>query len=299
MNKNSISLSTDEWQQTLYSAISFRGIGLFTGADVNCTITPLDENSGIIFQRIDLISQPSIKASITNATAGPRCTLLGEGNCQIYTVEHLLSAFYGLHVDNALVQLDGPEIPVFDGSARYFVEKCKEAGLQKQKNTSPSISIDQPIYVKNKDSILIALPSEQSSVHYTLSYPSSSLLHSQFHSFQFKKESYVAEISTSRTFSLYQDLEPLWNQGLLQHAGLENGVVIKDDIVLNPEGLRFKNEMARHKVLDIIGDFLLIGKRWKGQIIGVRSGHSMNLDLVRKLHNVSSFQQGALVSNEK
>ncbi len=299
MKKKSTSHLQDEYQQTVNNSISFTGIGLFTGVEVNCTISPLPEGSGIQFQRVDLPSQSMIPASIEFAVGGPRCTILQKGEGKVYTIEHLLSALHGMKIDNALVQLDGPEVPIFDGSSSAFLTKIQEAGVAKQNEVSETFFVEKPLYIRGRDSLLIAIPCDEFSVQYTLSYSKSLFLQAQFHSFSMDREDYEKEISSCRTFSLYEDLQPLWDQGLLKHAGLENGIVIKDDMVLNPEGLRFSNEMARHKILDLIGDLYLFGKRIKGQFIGIRSGHSTNLALVRKLDEMSRLQKGALVFNGK
>jgi UDP-3-O-[3-hydroxymyristoyl] N-acetylglucosamine deacetylase len=273
-------------QTTIARKIEFNGVGLFTGDKVKCVINPALPNTGIVFERSDLPMPVQINADIHHAQSGARWTMLKTEHAQIYTVEHLLSALYGLGIDNAFIQVHGPEIPIGDGSADHFISELKKTEVIPLDAQKKILFVDQPIYVREGNSLIIALPSETMEIAYTLSYPNYKLLRAQHYSFTYTLENYEKEIASSRTFSRYEDLLPLWEKGLLKHAGLENGVVIKEDMILNPEGLRFHNEMARHKILDIIGDLSLIGMRICAHIIALKSGHALNLRLVKKLEEV-------------
>lgn len=270
-------------QKTLKSEVCLSGRGLFTGQNVSLQILPLPENSKILFQRMDLPACPVIPASLEYVFQSVRCTTLKKADATIQTVEHLLSALHGLGIHNALIRVHGPEIPIGDGSSSIFIDAIEKAGILEQDAEEVLYSIKKPLYFSENGAHLIALPSDQFVIHYNLHYPQSSLLRSQACSIILTPDSFKKEISCSRTFSLYEDIEALLKKGMLNGGGLENGIVIKEDKVLNPEGLRSSNEMACHKVLDLIGDLSLIGKSFAAQIIAIRSGHMANVSFARQL----------------
>lgn len=272
-----------EPQTTLKTEVRFSGKGLFSGRVAEMTIVPEKAGTGIRFRRMDLPHHPYIQATIENSKESVRSTSLEENGARVETVEHLLSAFYGLKIDNATIELTGPEIPILDGSAKPFVEGFLKAGIETFHLTRSEFTLDQPIAWSSGDAHLIALPSDVLRISYTLHYPQSSYLKSQFFSFEVTPHNFASEIAPSRTFALYEEIAPLIKKGFLQDAGLSNGIVIREDKVLNPEGVRFPDEPVRHKILDFLGDISLIGARLKAHVIAIRTGHAANLAFGRKL----------------
>ena len=277
-----------EVQNTLEDSVETTGIGLFTGEKVFVRINPAPENHGIVFQRIDqkqkeAIAEAKLPALLSYVKEGTRCTMLYAKEQCLYTVEHILSALQACNIDNAFIEIIGSELPAGDGSAKIYLDLLDRAGKRAQNTKRDYLSLREPLYFSQGETHLIALPSEEFRISYTLSYPHSEFVGSQYFSLLVNEKSYREEIALCRTFSLYEDLVPLWDKGLLKHAGLENGVVIKDNFVLNPDGLRYKNEMVRHKILDLIGDLSLIGKPLKAHIVAIRSGHMTNIAFARRI----------------
>jgi UDP-3-O-[3-hydroxymyristoyl] N-acetylglucosamine deacetylase len=270
-------------QKTLNSEVVASGVGLFTGEKVALKILPAPAHSGIIFQRVDLPGKPTIPASVEFVKESPRCTRLAKGDATIFMVEHLMSALRGLGVDNALIEVEGPEIVAGDGSAKLFVDLIEKVGLVEQKEKKPVIKITKPIYFSEGDVQLVALPADEFRVSYTLHYPQSPLLRSQFYTLSLTPEKFREEIAPCRTFSLYEEILPFIEKGLIKGGGLENALVIKGDQILNPGGARFADEMVRHKILDLIGDLSLAGAPILGHIISVRSGHSSNVAFAKMI----------------
>lgn len=261
-------------QKTLQKSAEFAGIGLFTGVESRVRLVPASEGTGIIFQRVDLAGLPEIPARLDFVSETPRCTCLARGSGSVQMVEHLLSALYGLGIDNLRIEVEGPEIPVGDGSARDWVRLIEEAGVQTLKAPKQRIRIEKPIYWSRGDIQIVALPSPEFRISYTLHYPQSPVIRSQFYSYS---EGYKEKIAPCRTFSLYEEIAPLLEKGWMKGGGLDNALVIRGDQILNPEGLRFSDEMVRHKILDMIGDLSLVGGFLEGHIVSIRSGHAANV----------------------
>ncbi|PIS00257.1 MAG: UDP-3-O-[3-hydroxymyristoyl] N-acetylglucosamine deacetylase [Chlamydiae bacterium CG10_big_fil_rev_8_21_14_0_10_35_9] len=274
----------DTIQKTLKRTVSLSGKGLFTGSNVTLTLRPNFEKNGIVFKRVDLPGSPTIPAKLDYVKETPRCTILGNKQASIQTVEHLLSALSAMQVDHLIIEIDGPELPACDGSSLPFIKIIEDAEMELLDSLREYAVLDAPIYWTYGDTHIIGLPSSEFKVSYTLHYPHSSFLRSQFFSYKVDTESYKTEIAPCRTFSLYEEIEPMLKKGLLKGGGLDNGVVIKDNQVLNPGGLRFLDEMARHKILDLLGDLSLIGKPILGHIIAIRSGHYSNVAFAKELN---------------
>ena len=270
-------------QKTVQREVVVSGIGIFTGANVSVKICPASPNSGIIFQRTDLPGQPEIPAQLSFVRETPRCTRLATEKGSVSTVEHLLSALFAYGITNARIEVNGPEIPIGDGSAKIFVDLIEKAELQVQEAPCDDLRISEPIYWSEGDVHLVALPSSEFRLSYTLHYPASSLLRSQYYSFPLQLVPYKTEIAPCRTFSLYEEIFPLIEKGIIKGGGLDNALVIQGDKFLNPEGARFEDEMVRHKILDLIGDLALIGKRLFAHVIAVRSGHASNIAFAKTL----------------
>lgn len=270
-------------QKTIGSIVSCSGIGLFTGEKVSIRLKPAPVGMGIVFQRTDLPGLPIIPATLSNVLDTNRCTRLKGNGASLTMVEHLLSSLRGMEIDNALIEVDGPEIPAGDGSANRFVELIEEAGIVEQEETKQYLTISQPVFWTDNEIHLIALPSFEFRVSYTLHYPQSPLLRSQYFSLSMHPERYKNDIAPCRTFSFYEEIAPFIEKGLIKGGGLENAVVIHAEKILNPGGARFPDEMVRHKILDLIGDLSLIGGILNAHIIAIRSGHSSNIAFARML----------------
>ena len=268
-------------QSTLGRAVSAQGIGLFTGENVSFTLLPAPANHGIVFQRIDLPGSVQIPADCGSVQATPRCTVLGIGSARIQTVEHLLAALRAYEIDNVLIQIDGSEVPIFDGSSKVFASMIEEAGVVRMEEEMDVISLKSPVYWSEGNVHLIALPADEYKISYTLHYPHCSLIGSQFYSFSLTKEKFVKEIAPCRTFSIYEEIAPMIEKGLIKGGCLDSAVLIKEGVVANPEGLRYPDEMVRHKVLDLIGDCSLLPK-FLAHVIAICSGHTSNHEFGKK-----------------
>lgn len=277
--------SSRKHQRSLKTSASVSGVGLFTGAKTTLTLKPAPEGTGIIFQRMDLPSKPTLAASVENVLETPRCTILGTSEFQIQTVEHILSALKAFDLDNVMIEIDGGEIPSCDGSALPFVEMIEKVGVLSQVATKKVHYLEAPIFWSKGDVQLVALPAEEFRISYTLSYPNSELLKSQFYTVHVNEETYKQEIAPARTFSLYEEVVPLIEKGNIKGGRLDNAVIIKGDSILNPEGVRYRDEMVRHKILDLIGDLSLVGGCFHAHVIAIRSGHFSNTSFARELVN--------------
>lgn len=272
-------------QRTLKHSVCFSGISLFTGIQTNLRLMPAPADHGIVFLRTDLSEKHPIKAHIDNVQSTPRCTILGNKDVSIQTVEHLLAALSAYGIDNVLIEVDSPEIPIGDGSSAPFCALLDEAGLQEQEQEIPIYKLKKPLYFSKGDIHLIALPSDEFRVSYSLDYPHSSFLRSQYYSVHINQNNFKNEIASSRTFSLFEEIEPMIAKGIIKGGSLDNGVIIKGMEVLNPGGLRYPNEMVRHKILDVVGDLSLIGAPICAHIVAVRSGHATNSEFTKMLLN--------------
>lgn len=277
-------------QRTLKRSISISGVGLFLGEQATVRLSPAEADTGILFQRLDLAHKPFLPATLDYVQGTPRCTIIGNSKMGsegilVQTVEHLLSALRAYQIDNLLVEVTGPEIPILDGSALGFCNLIEEAGISYQKEEKEFWPLQKPLFWSKGDVHLVALPSDEYRVSYTLHYPHSPFLRSQYYSFCVEESRFKEEIAPCRTFSLYEEIAPLIEKGMLKGGTLENAILIKDNAVVNPEGLRFADEMVRHKILDLIGDLSLVAIPFLAHIIAIRSGHASNVAFARELLN--------------
>lgn len=272
-------------QRTLKEPVYFSGIGIHTGKEVGLRFCPAKDGTGIVFKRIDLPSQPVIPATVEYVQDTARSTTIGVKDVRIHTVEHVLSAIKAYSIDNLCIEISSIEPPVGNGSSDVFVEMIEKVGIREQEHTVPIVKIQQPVYWSEGDIHLVALPYDGYRISYTLSYPGSSFLRGQFHSLVVNEENFKNEIAPCRTFSLYKEIAALMDRGLIKGGSLDNAVVIKDDVILSKGGLFFPDEMARHKILDLIGDLSLIGFDFHAHIIAIRSGHASNFAFAQRLLN--------------
>jgi len=281
-------------QRTLHKAVEYSGIGLHTGEVVHLKMLPAPADSGIVFKRTDLPNTPLIPAIVPNVCdTSDRCTVLGKDGCKIYTVEHLLAALYANHVDNVLIEISNIEPPVGNGSSDVFVDLIQQAGIQEQSTHQPLFELKQPLYFSQGDIHLVALPCESYRVSYTLNYPKSPALKTQYNSFEISPDTFNKELSPCRTFCLYEEISALMDKGLIKGGSLDNAVVVKGEAYLSKNGLFFPDEPARHKILDIVGDLALVGCDIRAHILGVRAGHAANYMLAKQLYHLFSSESSS------
>jgi UDP-3-O-[3-hydroxymyristoyl] N-acetylglucosamine deacetylase len=263
-------------QRTLEKSFSLSGVGLFTGEIATLKLCPAEANTGIVFKRMDLPFQPLIPAKLKTLKSVARCTMLSHREASIQTVEHLLAALHAFAINNAVIEISGPEVPILDGSAKLFVEGIEKAKVVEQKEMKCIYRLASSLFWSKEDVHLIALPSEEYRISYTLHYPHSFHIGSQYFSIKVGEETFKKEIAPSRTFSLYEEIAPMIEKGMIKGGSLESGVVVGEKGIMNPEGLRFSDEFVRHKILDLIGDLSLMNLDFVAHIIAIRSGHASN-----------------------
>jgi UDP-3-O-[3-hydroxymyristoyl] N-acetylglucosamine deacetylase len=270
-------------QSTLKQEIAFHGKALFTGVDAFVKLIPASPNTGIVFRRVDLPGSPEISAKTESVVEAVRTTKIGAGDASVQTIEHLMAALFACGVDNLIVEISGSEVPIFDGSALPYVELIEKAGVLEQNAEKNVYLLDAPCSFSSGDTHIIALPSDELRISYTLHYPQSPYLKSQYYSFNADLGLFKQQVAPSRTFTLYEDVAPLIQKGILKNAALEHGVVIDGERVLNPDGVRFSDEMVRHKVLDLMGDIALLGWQLRVHLIGIKTGHAANHAIAKEL----------------
>lgn len=271
-------------QKTIKQSISISGTGLFTAEKATLTLHPADPGAGIWFRRSDLPGAPKLRAHLQNVVSTPRCTILGKEDFTVHTVEHILAALAALGINNAILDLTGPEVPIMDGSSRIFVSAIEEGGILEQEEQKQVHTLSSPLYWSQGDIHLVAIPSEEYRISYTLHFPDSEILHAQFFSSVISPENFARDIAPCRTFCVYEEILPFIESGLIKGGGLENAIIIKNNKVINPGGVRFSDEMVRHKILDLIGDLSLIPIGFQAHIIAIRSGHASNIAFAADLY---------------
>lgn len=271
-----------EFQQTLAKPASLAGTSLHTGEKVTLTMKPAPANYGLKFRRTDLEDQPFIDADVGKVLMVERNTTLSEGSVKVYTVEHVISALTGMGVDNALIEMDANEPPIGDGSSLPYVECIKKAGIVKQEEPRKVFEIREPIHLETPGGSLITIvPDKKFRISCTQVGPDGRM--TQFYSLEINPETYEKEIAPARTFVFYEDVKPLLDKGLIKGGSLENAVVIRGESVMSKSPMRYNEEFARHKILDMVGDLMLCGKRIMGHVIAVKPGHGPNTEMARKL----------------
>lgn len=282
MNCNSKHPGTHPLQHTLARWVTVTGNGLHSGRRVELSIGPAQADTGIVFERRDLPGRPSVEALPENIVDSVSCTALEKSGARVSTVEHLLAAFRGLGVDNAHVILDGEEVPILDGSASPFVRLLKEAGLRPLDAYRSFWRVRRPVVVQEGDRSIRVLPARRFSIDCTLDFDHP-LVSDQRFRFSDSREAFEREIAPARTFGFLKDVKALRQSGLALGGSLSNSVVVASFSILNREGLRFPDEFARHKVLDILGDLALLGSALAARVVAVKSGHRLHCSLIRRL----------------
>lgn len=271
-------------QRTLRQEICAMGVGVHTGKKVYLTLKPAPINTGIIFRRTDLDPIVEIPATTENVVDTTLSTTIGVGDVRVSTVEHLLSALAGLGIDNLIVDVSAPEVPIMDGSSGPFVFLIQSAGLKDQDAPKEFIKIKKPVRVEDGDKWAMIEPCDGFKVELELSFDHPVIKNSkQLLEFDFSSISYVKEVARARTFGFMSDLEWLRSKNLALGAGFNNTVALDDYRVINEDGLRYANEFVKHKILDAIGDLYLLGRGIIGKVSGFKPGHAINNTLVKAL----------------
>jgi UDP-3-O-[3-hydroxymyristoyl] N-acetylglucosamine deacetylase len=269
-------------QRTLAQPAACCGIGLHSGLIVNLEVRPLPPASGIVFQRVDLPGKPTVAAAIRNVASTAFATTLESRGVRVGTVEHLLAAFAGLGVDNALVQVDAAEVPIMDGSALPFVDLVRNAGVVEQGPVQPHLRVLRPVELVEADRAAGFYPGDGLDVTCRISF-AHPLIGEQRVSYRHDELDFARGIGPARTFGMQRDVEVLLESGMARGGSTDNAVVLSEETVLNEGGLRFQDEFVRHKILDCIGDMALLGYPVLGHLVAIRSGHELHARLMRRL----------------
>lgn len=286
-------------QRTVRDNISCTGIGLHSGKKVRLTIKPAPPDSGIQFIRKDLSVRRVIKAHFENVIDTNLSTTIGIDGNRVSTVEHLMAAFFGVGIDNAWVEIYGPEVPIMDGSAAPFVFLIRSAGIKEQRKPKQFIVIKKSLKIQDGNRSISIRPSRELKISFSIDFPHP-LIKDQHYELSFSGDNFIRDISKARTFGFLKDMKTLRDAGLAKGGSLDNAIVIDDFRVLNEDGLRFNNEFVRHKILDFIGDLAIIGVPVIGHFSIVRSGHSLNQALLKKLvANKGHWKRVILEKEEK
>lgn len=271
-------------QRTLSNVIRATGIGLHTGKKVFLTLRPAPVDTGIVFFRVDLKDPVKIKATPESVTETIMSTTIESEGIKISTIEHLMSAFSGMGVDNAYVEVSTHEVPIMDGSAAPFVFLLQSAGIEEQSKAKQFIRIKKPIEVRDGDKWVRLVPFNGFKVTFTIDFDHPTFKQSnQFATVDFSTTSFIKEVSRARTFGFMDDLQNLRNAGLARGGSFDNAIVMDSFNVLNDDGLRYKDEFVKHKILDAVGDLYLLGHSLVGAFEAYKSGHALNNRILRQL----------------
>jgi UDP-3-O-[3-hydroxymyristoyl] N-acetylglucosamine deacetylase len=285
-------------QNTIKNSIKCKGIGLHSGNSVNLTLHPAPGNEGIVFYRTDVTPHERIAAHGSNVVSTDLSTTIGNGSNRptISTVEHLMSAFKGLGIDNVYVEVNGPEVPIMDGSAAPFVFLIQSAGILEQLKFKKLIRIKKTITIKDGDKFIRIEPYDGFKIDYSIDFDHPVFKDKPaFISLDFKDTSYIQDISRARTFGFVDQIEALLKKGLIKGGSTKNAILIDDYHIVNEEGLRYTDEFVRHKALDCLGDIGMFGASMLGKITAHKSGHDLNNRLVRALN--SDYSAWEIVHN--
>ncbi len=271
-------------QKTIKDTVSTKGIGLHSGDKVILKIVPAPEDYGIVFRRSDVKGFNNIvRADYRNVTKTQLGTAISnDEGTMVSTVEHLMAALWGCGIDNALIDITGPEIPIMDGSSEPFVRMIEAMGIYNQSANRKIIKVNKEIEVRDNDKYALVAPSDNFSIDLEIDFANKAIANQKSH-FENGEEGFVKDFSQARTFGFAHEVDYMRSQGLARGGSLENAIVIKEDKILNKEGLRFADEFVRHKILDCVGDFYLAGKRITGAFRAYKTGHGLNNQLLRRL----------------
>ena len=282
-------------EQTIRTPVEFEGVGLHSGAPVHLRILPAPAGSGIVFRRTDLDGF-EVEAISRNVARVSYATSLMKKGVFISTTEHLLSAFVGTGIDNAIVELDNLELPILDGSAQPFVEAIHRVGIRRQRRARTYLRMRRQVELREGNKFIAVYPSDIYSVSYTINFPHP-LIGKETFRVDLSDGNYLSEIASARTFGFLHEAEAMRQQGLIRGASADNAIVLTREGLLNPP-LRFRDEFVRHKVLDLIGDLALLGKQILGSVVADRAGHAMHTALVSRILRDRSLWEETSVGEE-
>ncbi len=275
-------------QRTLKNPVSVQGIGLHSGNKVSMKVNPAKPGTGLLFRRTDLPGRPEVGATLHNVISCSHATTIGTQHFHISTIEHLMAAFAGLGIDNATIEIDGPEVPAMDGSAAIFVFLFQDAGIQVQGSPRRFMEVIRPLSIGDGDKKVTFLPHSSFHIEFSIDFPHPVIKAQRFKA-EITEKTFAKRIARARTFGFLKEVEMLHKNGLALGASLENAVVIGEDSVLNQDGLRFSDEFVRHKVLDIIGDLYLLGAPLRAKVIARKSGHALHCRAIKRLMEAGSY----------
>jgi UDP-3-O-[3-hydroxymyristoyl] N-acetylglucosamine deacetylase len=283
------------FQQTIRKPVTCSGVGLHSGCRVSLALLPAPLDTGIVFMRKDVSDSPKIPVAIENIRPALLSTTVGIDGVQVQTIEHLLASASGLGIDNLFVEIDAPELPALDGSAQSFVSLMLKAGIVAQDRRQNYLKVVRPLEVIDGDKRIAIRPASKSSVTYTIDY-AHPLIGRQTYDYDWSRDAFVEDIAPARTFGFLREVEALWEAGLGLGGSLQNTLILSEEGLLNEDGLRFADEFVRHKILDLIGDMMLLGLPVIGEIEAVRSGHALHARLVARI--LESRDNWVLVSSQ-
>ena len=266
-----------EKQQTLAKKVRLSGIALHTGIRATLNLLPADENAGIVFRRVDMDGKPEVRAFAGNVVDVQRGTTIASGRAVVYTVEHIMSALHAAGIDNCVVEVDGQEPPICDGSSLPFLELIRSAGTVVQSADARFYTVPAPLRVVNGHSQIVIFPDPEKLTISCVTSFKGCPFDPQFMEYVLDPETYGAEIAPGRTFVDFKDLKMLLAMGLVKGGSLDAAAIIHNGAIICKEKLRFQNEIVRHKILDLIGDLYLTGMRIRGSVIAIRPGHPTNV----------------------
>ncbi len=282
---NYINTSTSDilLQKTLKRKIHFSGVGIHSGRAVSIIIEPAEYDTGIIFERTDLKNNNLIKAVIDNVVESRLCTKIANSSGNfVATIEHLMAAFSALGIDNAIVKLNSSELPALDGSSNEYVKRILDSGIKALNKRRKFFKVLKKVEVKSGNRFISITPSNTLSINISINYPETIIGHSEYF-YTHTQDNFINDLSKARTYTLYEDIEKMRTAGLAIGGNLNNAVVVDKYKILNPEGLRFEKEFVKHKTLDCIGDFYLLGMQLVGNIDCFAPGHNLNQQLIREI----------------
>ncbi len=270
------------FQKTLKDKVIFSGIGLHSGKEVSMTLRPADAGTGVVFHRVDLTPSVSIEARAGNVVNTRLSTTIGKSGATVSTIEHLMAALTGCGIDNVHIDIDGPEVPIMDGSAAPFVRGLREVGTRVLNLPKKYMVIKKPITVIDGDKKISIIPSRYYRISFDMRF-NHPVVNNQFKSMKFSEEGFEKDYAAARTFGFLIEVETLKANGLARGGSLDNAVVIGDEGILNEGGLRYQDEFVRHKIMDSVGDLSLAGHSFIGHVKAYKSGHDLNHKLVTEI----------------
>lgn len=267
-------------QNTLKKIASITGIALHTGVRASLRILPAPTGNGIVFRRIDMPGSPEVKADARNVTDVRRATTIAsqKTGAFVVTVEHIMASLHALNIDNAYVEMDGPEPPIADGSAEPYYDAILDAGIEEQDVEEVAWTAKEPIIIEEGETKMVLTPADELKITTIVQYKASPL-DTQFCTCTLTPETFKKELAPARTFCIFRELEQLIAAGLVKGGSLDNAIIMHNGAIISKDGLRFPDEIVRHKIMDMVGDLYLVGKRVKAHIIAIKPGHPTNVKM--------------------